>query len=180
MVQWCKSSFFFIPIICPFFQACFGGSSILLIPAAPGVSGSWAWAPPCGERGETAEDRERGEEQAQVRHFKAIWDQRPMTLILNIFESIKTTAFNFNYVWLCHICVDRNAGTWTGRFIMYVNDVLMVAVCVSHSRDYVDKMEEARLAREERWVCALNQNNTHSQNSWAFGGYVSACGWEAQ
>lgn len=33
---------------------------------------------------------------------------------------------------------------------MYVNDVLMVAVRVSHSRDYVDKMEEARLAREER------------------------------
>lgn len=25
-----------------------------------------------------------------------------------------------------------------------------LCLCVSHSRDYVDKMEEARLAREER------------------------------
>lgn len=48
------------------FQACSGRPSVVLIPSTSGISGSRATAPPCGKRGETAEDRERGEEQAQV------------------------------------------------------------------------------------------------------------------
>lgn len=62
------------------FQACFGRSSVLLLQTTPGISGSRARAPPCGERGETAEDRERGEEQAQVRQLSifCFWKQLEM------------------------------------------------------------------------------------------------------
>jgi len=49
-------------------QACSGRTSVLLLPTAPGISDGRARTPPRGERGETAADRERGEEQAQVRH----------------------------------------------------------------------------------------------------------------
>lgn len=48
------------------FQACSGRPPVVLVPPTSGIPGSRATAPPCGKRGEAAEDRERGEEQAQV------------------------------------------------------------------------------------------------------------------
>lgn len=46
-----------------------------------------------------------------------------------------------------HIHTGRSteAHTGVGLFVFKI-----FCLCVSHSRDYVDKMEEARLAREER------------------------------
>lgn len=54
------------------FQACSGRPPVVLIPSTSGIPGSRATAPPRGKRGEAAEDRERGEEQAQVRTLRPL------------------------------------------------------------------------------------------------------------